>query len=661
MPGKAKASGGKAAGGGKKKKKSKKELEQERLLLEEQRRQEEEAELQRQHERELELQKLREELEAYLEQEEPDFEAQRQTVQRLIEKRHEQLQELQRQLHERLAWQEYLQCSQLPDLLCERDVRSYFHMFGEIKVAQEEPSFEVLERYLPEIVELSGALELYLSKALDNGNLKGINHVFDFLLEFAALVRSKWDAVTAVILQYTDHFPREPTENLQLSHAWDSVYNFGLWCNFTKNPRHKLVDFGQALGITVTLPKPITLVSVAVRMMYERQLTTLIAHTLRQNTMPALAPVDGILFLDMVDLPDPAKTIDSWTLRPIVSPDARITSIAYPFANTDADMGDSQMEDKDTDSEQEQWPMLVEYKIPPGLFLYTQATVCWWSADDLTWRSDGITNVDIDRVKGMVKFRSTQFRPTAVVQSMFTEFPFADWFMEPTSQGAVRLVLQGKLIDLELEMCGKGVTLVRPMTDVLERDFKGVWMNPSQLLLKLSSTGLNFRAPDAAQAANIDGVSIKDQDCEMECIVALSVLAPFLRFQRHPLNCNAVSTRCIFEVAPPVAANKAPDDAQTDQVFDTGYKVLERVRRIAFTHVAVQPQDGLLSQGDGATNNTTNKAVALTKEAQHKATVLELIRSCWPDRDLTTQNDEHVQCSEVVLQVLRLLRVLSYA
>lgn len=102
-------------------------------------------------------------------------------------------------------------------------------------------------------------------------------------------------------------------QNFQLTHTTDG-YVFCLWANITKNLRVKAVDF-NANNMTFTIPKPIALANVAIRMIYE-SVSTASAMFEDQDGDVHRSIVGGVLHLDLVELPDSVKIVDKWAIRP---------------------------------------------------------------------------------------------------------------------------------------------------------------------------------------------------------------------------------------------------------------------------------------------------------------------------------------------------------
>lgn len=122
-------------------------------------------------------------------------------------------------------------------------------------------------------------------------------------------------------------------------------------------------------------------------------------------------PVGSVLFLDLVETPTPVVKSKNWLIKSRIEP---MRQLEYPFAKN----GDEVIEDdQDAVSLAMQWPASVQFELPPGLLVQAEAaTVMWWDASVERWSSAGIEEVDLSLSSNQVKFRTTHFAPTALVQ-----------------------------------------------------------------------------------------------------------------------------------------------------------------------------------------------------------------------------------------------------
>ena len=86
--------------------------------------------------------------------------------------------------------------------------------------------------------------------------------------------------------------------------------------------------------------------------------------------------------------------------------------------------------------------------------------------------------------KGEVKFRTIHFRPTAVVQHSYIEFPYKDWSIETLGLHQALVTIEGKLNKIQILVNEGDCELVEPLNTEYMRDtFQGKKMSPSLLLL----------------------------------------------------------------------------------------------------------------------------------------------------------------------------------
>ncbi|KAJ3294999.1 Protein casc1 [Borealophlyctis nickersoniae] len=511
--------------GGKGKKKSKKELERERELAEQQRLAEEArlAELRAKKERELREQKEREALEQLFMQAQGRLDEEREEVRRVCDTKAAEL---------TIAETAIRQQSELPaaEELCA-------HLEQHICASTPDPQTPPSQ---------SSTLSAHLRR-------------------LRAIINDNWDQATAQILQYVDYFHREPNENFQLSDATKG-FAFGVWGNLIKNPRYKTIEFPHH-SMSSSLPKPLALASVAIRMLYQSGHTAA-APFEHVQTGQHMSVVGGVLFFDLVEMPDPPKSVDNWTIRQILSPTGTLRRLTYPFKKPPTETND---EDTDMSSspatalppgttpvtasvsvggggaggDTAVWPMTVTFSTGPGTFIRTQAaTVKWWNEETKGWDADGIEGVEIDLENGLAKFRTIHFAPTAIVQNTYAELPYQDWTLRPVSHNRASLSIVGRLGDIEI-LIGEGeCRLVKPVSEAVE----GGWMAPGILFKRLSEIGLNFRGPRSMRGVDIEGLILKNPQSEEACITGISLCAPCFAFRKSPANRSLASSKCVFQV-----------------------------------------------------------------------------------------------------------------
>ena len=119
-----------------------------------------------------------------------------------------------------------------------------------------------------------------------------------------------------------DYFNVEANENFLVSKS-SAAHVLGIWGNLTKNPRYdqknsifryKSIDIIES-HISMSIPKPLSLANVAVRIWLENGSAAATRYE-AQDTERHMSVVGGVLYLDLVELPEMAKNVDKWVIRP---------------------------------------------------------------------------------------------------------------------------------------------------------------------------------------------------------------------------------------------------------------------------------------------------------------------------------------------------------
>lgn len=67
--------------------------------------------------------------------------------------------------------------------------------------------------------------------------------------------------------------------------------------------------------MTASLPKPLALSNVAIRMIYNASSAGTIIYDETQQNNLHLSCVGGVLLLDLLELPESPKVVESWNIR----------------------------------------------------------------------------------------------------------------------------------------------------------------------------------------------------------------------------------------------------------------------------------------------------------------------------------------------------------
>lgn len=122
------------------------------------------------------------------------------------------------------------------------------------------------------------------------------------------------DQTTHQILQNVDLYPRESTENFQVEATDDKTFKFALWANLTKNPRYKTIEFQNSL--TCSVARPLALDNVGIRMCYTYDSNCAAKFVMQKGAKKSV--IGGVLYLDLIELPETPKKVETWTIRPSI-------------------------------------------------------------------------------------------------------------------------------------------------------------------------------------------------------------------------------------------------------------------------------------------------------------------------------------------------------
>ncbi|KAI9138734.1 hypothetical protein BKA69DRAFT_1089659 [Paraphysoderma sedebokerense] len=613
--------------GEKKKKKSKKEIEAERLAAEDARRQAEEAlrleELRRQKEREEKEKKERDAQEVLLSQEIANFQKQLDELAIIQNLNNAHVRLKDQKLIEEQDWFNFINCSNIPNPRIERDTTTYLSVWNGYRVVEAEPTLNELKKALSEAEELTSAIITQYCVSLSNGDHNTVQRLVAQLRMLRSMVLSKWDAVTLNILQNTDYFPREPNENFQYFADMYPHYLYGVWGNLIKNSRHKSVCFSDNPHFSLQLPRPIALANVGIRMLYYTGVAEglVFCHTPTIDRLSrsdennskkcSMSVIGGVLYFDLVELPEPPKVVEFWTLRPVFPSTGNLRRLPYPFSRLVSDKGKPLPTDTTTDSNltrsdpvsqkdftaetdlststpnsngskpaasqnsgmrsgevsvgmpqiDETSMLTVTYPLRSGMFLTPEANVMYWDETEKGWKGDGIVSVELGGDRGYVRFKTIHFKPTAIVQPATSQFPYKFWSLQPLSANSCRLKIKGRYHEIELDIDESGVQLKKPLLPELnhtnahekgiERFGAGKREGIQFLLMKLAQLGLNFMAlsgDDLGDDGIAKGLRPKKQATLSALSDGISLCCSAFAFKKSDCNLKAGPSACAVEV-----------------------------------------------------------------------------------------------------------------
>jgi hypothetical protein len=320
-----------------------------------------------------------------------------------------------------------------------------------------------------------------------------------------------------------------------------SKSEFGLWGNITKNPRYKTLEFNDKRQC-ITIPKPIIMESIAIRIIYREELPEIQLY--KSETKDQLSVIGGILFLDLLELPEQKIESNQWMLQPVLSNDGIIKRVNYEIIPPE----DTEIIDEDMNSSlQAQWSIEVSYYIPPECKILDTATVMQWDPEKKVWDNDGVSDVAINIESGLVKFKTINFKLAALVQEKFSEYPIINWKLKYISRNLAVLIIQGEINKIVIEISNKGCRLKSPILNSKNENINETWYNPNLLLMKLSHIGLNFKGPKSADEITLNDNIIKNPDAEKHCITGISQFLPMFNFRKCEYNSESPTSQVIFQ------------------------------------------------------------------------------------------------------------------
>ncbi|KAJ3024760.1 UNVERIFIED_CONTAM: Protein casc1 [Siphonaria sp. JEL0065] len=547
-------------------------------------------------------------------------------------------------------WKRFLECSILPDPLNEPELNTYLSLWAEEPVGNEDDlTLQGITEALPNAEKLCNEIAEAISIECDNQNVPGQLNLRMQLTTMRQLIVSKWDLVTTRIMQHYDHFNVESNENFHFAGSTDN-YIFGIWGNLTRNPRHKTIEYSN-IKLAMTLPKPISLASVAIRMLYESGFTAS-APFFYQDTDQHMSVIGGVLFLDIFEMPEAPKVMSSMAIRQILSPDGKLKYIQYPFKKTVTEAAEEEG-DKDGLTDLNVWPAQISYDIFPDCFIHKEsAKMMSWDDEQMCWSDENVGDVEINIESGAIKFKTTQFRPTAFVQKTYAEYPFQDWSIEPIGKSRALFVIRGSQNLLKFEVFDGKCRLITPMTDFLEKNMEGKWFTPSLFFMKLSQIGLNFTGPQSLRGIDIDPSVLKGPLMEDLAIKGIGLSAQLFAIKRSPSNKQLANAKMTLQIQQVAEGQPVSDDpaAWKTILFDSSCKIGETDQKIGFW------------VPDGEVTDETKFSADNQEKANLHSSVYSLIRSLVTDKNTLTVLDEtDVMFSKTIFEVLQVTRLLSFS
>lgn len=307
------------------------------------------------------------------------------------------------------------------------------------------------------------------------------------LLSLIQAFQLKADHITQDMLQHSDSFGVESTDNFLISTNFPSMsgsFKFGLWGNITHDIRCNMIDFPD-LEISCSVPKLLNMEDVAIRVIYMDHYN--VASSYANSSGKQLIVIGGIVSIDLLKMPANATRALNWTVRQILMPSCNLKRVSFPLSSmishTDGDAVISAADDVSPAVLENNQLISFSYGISSGLFINKTARIAWWDEIQCQWSSDGISNVTIDAETGLVKFQTINFKPTAILQDKFAEFPYQAWNIEYVSPNISILQIDGKATTIRIKVTKEGCLLESPSNSLTSKVFECPL--PAALFLKV--------------------------------------------------------------------------------------------------------------------------------------------------------------------------------
>uniref|UniRef100_A0A7S3D973 IC97/Casc1 N-terminal domain-containing protein n=1 Tax=Palpitomonas bilix TaxID=652834 RepID=A0A7S3D973_9EUKA len=392
---------------------------------------------------------------------------------------------------EKEEWTRYLACSNLPNPSSLAEINAYLSLWKESAANDMHTVIEECQQAFQVMRDIRG----YVASLPETHS--SVDLFENAITRIRTLTSEKIDEMTAKTLTEIEEAKEDP----QRSVATENI-KFGVWVNLEKNLKTKQINF-HALNIHTDLPRNLALNPIALRVMYTS--FDPVSEDLQTNHLV----VGGVLSVDVINLPPPAKTIKGWVMRPFNESEGFISKLAYPSPSTGGS-GEGMAPSLSTP------PMRISYALPDHIVSRADnPSVGWWNDEELKWNTEGMSDISFDEESRMLTFHSLHLTNLAVLQERDTDFPYQRWMFRPVGENHTLFLLEGKAFEIEIEVKHGVCHLLRPDIPQLHqlRNKKDGW-HPA-ILLKVCVFAFKCRVlNETLHAGAIEG---RDQLASMRC------------------------------------------------------------------------------------------------------------------------------------------------
>lgn len=175
-------------------------------------------------------------------------------------------------------------------------------------------------------------------------------------------------------------------------------------------------------------------------------------------------------------------------------------------------------------------PIQATFKLPEYVFTTDKDDMKMgvWDTSTNTWNSELIEELNFDKAKRELSFKTRKFAPIAFLQPKTIDFPYDSWYLRCTDEQVGLLTINTKRITLNIEIHPLGVKLVENKYDELNH-IADKEMHPGMLLFELSKCGIHMLPEDDDAARG--GIHLKNKDAEERAIMDIAQNLKVFAFQ----------------------------------------------------------------------------------------------------------------------------------
>lgn len=469
---------------------------------------------------------------------------------------------------QRLDWEQYLQCSPLPDVNNSAALNTCVTQWLEYELDSDpETAMGPLLEQCKIAEQVCLLLDERIAAARQELDPDTVLHCMRYQHAVHRITLAKLDALSWAFLDHAEEYDeraetrdrdKKPGVSLSPCLAGSSGgLRLGLWAHPNERRKEKRVDWPQ-IGVGINpLPAALQKLRTSFRCIHTiwehlswpapcRQVPD---HIMLQLREPAPAPgpgteedrgrkgltlvsVGGVVLVQQMGLPPPSKKIKSWTMRELAAP--QLHFIPYPLSS-------------ELDQNNAPNPLNLYCRLPDHVFFTGEApTLGWWDEKTETWQTEGIECKGYKEWSREVEVKLNQLRPFAVVQPRAVDFPYRRFFLRPTLDGCGVLVgVQGSRMEVLLELRGHQARLKAPHHPSL-RHLNYPWRNPGELLMLMGRSGLQVTPSD--EDALFCRKPLKQPELERRLHHHVASIAPVFEVAGCPFNGSRGEDKAMFAV-----------------------------------------------------------------------------------------------------------------